>query len=129
MRRVFVILYEEIANFQVDSEYDVTFEKIYPHLKFLQDSSTPVTISEDDRLTIKVFAEEIRFTLPEEFFYFGDLRKNRNAHVYYFGEFQDNDLRQLKYDKIISLIKHIKSYWELKPIDMAWIGRSYFHIL
>lgn len=117
-------LYEEIANFQVEDEYCSNFEKIYQrHQQFIEcinHLSTSVKISEQDQSIIKNFAEEISFVLPEDFFYSGNLRRDISYQTFTAVNFHGDSRGKIKYDKIDSLLKNIKSYRELKPIDRAF---------
>ena len=117
-------LYEEIANFQVGEEYCSAVEKfhqpIYQHFERMTPWITPVEISEHDELIVKTFAKEIRFTLPKDFFDFGDLRKESALLSPDPPRFYGNERGKIKYKKIDSLLKSIESYRELKPIDSAF---------
>lgn len=113
-------LYEEITNLKVDNEYDVITQNFYSQMGVAYSCSTPVTISEPDRLIIKVFAEEIRFGLSDDFFYLGDLRQDVRWQTLKAGKFYGGEHWKLKFDKITLLLKYIECHRELKPTDRAF---------
>ena len=113
-------LYEEITNLQVDDEYEGINKNFYSQMGILYACSTPVTISEPDRTIIKVFAEEIRFGLSDDFFYLGNLRQDVRWQTLTAGKFYGSEHWKFKYDKITLLLKYIDCYRELKPIDRAF---------
>lgn len=113
-------LYEEITNLQIDDEYDLITKNFYSQMGVLYACSMPVTISESDRLSIKVFAEEIRFNLSEDFFNLGNLRQDVRWQTLNAGKFYGSEHWKLKFDKITLLLKYIECYRELQPIDRAF---------
>ena len=113
-------LYEEIANFQVEDKYCSKLEKVCQRFGYIGTASAPAKINENDRLDIKTFAEEIRFTLPEDFFDLGNLRRDLPGLTFGSPRIYGDERGKIKYKKIDSLLKSIESYRELKPIDSAF---------
>ena len=113
-------LYEEIANFHVEAEYCSAIEKFYQRFEHLTAVSVPATIDESDRLTIKTFAEEMRLTLPEDFFHLGNLRRDLSSMTFGSPRVYGDERGKIKHNKIDSLLKSIKNYRKLQPIDRAF---------
>ena len=113
------LLYEDIAKFQIADDNNFC-QRYHRLIECMNLSSVPVKINEQDIAMIKSFAEEIGFTLTENFFFVGNLRRDFPRFNLEFTKIYGDERGKIKYDKIKSLLKNIESYRKLKPIDNAF---------
>ena len=102
-------LYKKIEDLQFPRESYLQSKDIYPlvyrQVELISHPSKPVRISEQDQLIIKTFAEDLRITLPEDFFDLGNLRKDFPRLMDTSSRFYGDSRGKMKYDKINLLLK------------------------